>query len=101
METWIALLQQKATASGRPPVFGHGDNPINFVSVVDVAEVVEQVSVDSGTRGKVLEICGPDNLTLRQPAVARSALGRPHHRATANASNVAARDTCCARPIQT
>jgi hypothetical protein len=53
-----------------PLVFGHCDNPINFVSVVDVAELVEQVSVDSGTRSKVLEICGPNNLTLRQLAVA-------------------------------
>ena len=30
-----------AGRSGRPLVFGKGDNPINFVSVIDVAAVVE------------------------------------------------------------
>ena len=31
VELWIDLLEQTARRSGRPLVFGHGDNPINFV----------------------------------------------------------------------
>ncbi len=83
LETWVALLQHTANASGRPVIFGRGDNPINFVSVTDVAALVERVTVDPNTRGSVLEICGPQNLTLCQLAAAvQRAAGRtaqPRH----------------------
>ena len=59
LETWTALLEQTASCSGRPLVFGRGDNPINFVSVDDVAALVERVVVDPSTRGQVFEIGGP------------------------------------------
>ena len=36
-ELWIDVLGKTAARSGRPVVFGRGDNPINFVSVADVA----------------------------------------------------------------
>jgi uncharacterized protein YbjT (DUF2867 family) len=83
LETWIELLEQTAQSSGRPLVFGRGDNPINFVSVKDVAALVERVVFDPCTRGKVLEIGGPQNLTFRQLAAAvQQAAGRasgPRH----------------------
>ena len=83
LETWIALLQQTATGSGRPVVFGRGDNPINFVSATDVASLVERVTTDATNHGSVLEICGPQNLTLSQLAAAvQRAAGRtdePRH----------------------
>jgi uncharacterized protein YbjT (DUF2867 family) len=68
LETWLALLQQTAGRSGRPLVFGRGDNPINFVSVRDVAELLEQVVTDPSTRGQAFEIGGPQNLSLNQLA---------------------------------
>jgi uncharacterized protein YbjT (DUF2867 family) len=78
LELWIDLLRQTAGRSGRPLVFGRGANPINFVSVADVAAVVEHAVIDPTTRGKILEIGGPDNLTLDHLAEAvQAAAGRP------------------------
>jgi NADH dehydrogenase len=83
LELWIDLLQQTAARSGRPLVFGRGDNPINFVSVGDVAALVERAVTDPTTRGKTLEIGGPDNLTFNQLAeavqTAESRTGTPRH----------------------
>ena len=83
LETWIALFEQTAHGSGRPLVFGRGDNPINFVSVSDVAALVERVVVDTSTRYQTIEIGGPQNLSLNQLAAAvQQAAGRadgPRH----------------------
>jgi uncharacterized protein YbjT (DUF2867 family) len=83
LETWIALLERTANGSGRPVVFGRGDNPINFVSVDDVAALIDRVVVDPSTRDKVLQIGGPENLTLNElaAAVQRAArrAGTPRH----------------------
>lgn len=77
LELWIDLLRQTAGRSGRPLVFGRGTNPINFVSVVDVAAIVENAVIDPATRGKILEIGGPDNLTFDDLAEAvQTAAGR-------------------------
>lgn len=78
LELWIDVLAKTAARSGRPVVFGRGDNPINFVSVTDVAGLVEQAVTDPSTRGRILEIGGPDNLTFNQLAAAiQQAAGRP------------------------
>jgi NADH dehydrogenase len=83
LELWIDLLHHTAARSGRPLVFGRGQNPINFVSVADVAALVEQAVIDPTTRGKTLEIAGPNNLTFDQLAQAvQSAAGNtaaPRH----------------------
>ena len=83
LELWIELLGQTAARSGRPLVFGRGQNPINFVSVADVAALVERAVIDPATRGRVLEIGGPDNLTFDELAQAvQTAAGRsqaPRH----------------------
>ncbi len=83
LELWIDVLGKTAARSGRPVVFGHGGNPINFVSVTDVAGLVEQAVTDPATRGRILEIGGPDNLSFNQLATAiQQAAGRtaaPRH----------------------
>ena len=83
LELWIDVLGKTAARSGRPVVFGRGDNPINFVSVTDVAGLVEQAVTDPATRGRILEIGGPDNLSFNQLAAAiQQAAGRtaaPRH----------------------
>lgn len=77
-ELWIELLGRTAARSGRPVVFGRGDNPINFVSVTDVAALVERAITDKATRGQALQIGGPDNLTFNELARAvQAAAGRP------------------------
>jgi NADH dehydrogenase len=75
LELWIELLQQTASRSGRPLVFGSGNNPINFVSVTDVAALVARAIDDPGMRGETLEIGGPDNLTFNQLARAVQTAG--------------------------
>jgi uncharacterized protein YbjT (DUF2867 family) len=77
LELWIEVLQQTAARSGRPLVFGRGQNPINFVSVGDVAALVERAVTDQRARGEALEIGGPANLTFDQLAQAvQTACGR-------------------------
>lgn len=63
VELWIDLLTSTTGRSGRPLVFGRGRNPINFVSVRDVAALVERVVTDQDPPGRTLEIGGPDTLT--------------------------------------
>ena len=83
LETWLALFEQTAGRSGRPLVFGRGENRINFVSSADVAGLVEQAVIDPGTRGTILEIGGPENLSMNELAArAQAATGRnraPRH----------------------
>jgi NADH dehydrogenase len=77
LELWIDVLTSTAARSGRPLVFGRGDNPINFVSVRDVAALVEHAVTDPAARGRILEIGGPDNLSFNQLAAAiQAAAGR-------------------------
>ncbi len=66
METWVSLIGAPLVSDGRTRIFGRGHNPINFVSVHDVARVVEQAVVDRSLRGEVIEIGGPENLSMRQ-----------------------------------
>jgi uncharacterized protein YbjT (DUF2867 family) len=68
VELWISLLAGTAGRSNRPLVFGRGHNPINFVSVRDVAALVEHVVTDRATRGHTEQIGGPDNLTMTELA---------------------------------
>ncbi|MFL6081110.1 MAG: SDR family oxidoreductase [Ornithinibacter sp.] len=67
-ETWAQLLERTAGRSRRPLVFGRGDNPVSWVSVADVAALVERAVLDDTLRGRVLEICGPDPVTLTRLA---------------------------------
>lgn len=82
-ELWIELLRETAERSGRPLVFGRGDNPMNFVSVDDVARLVDLAIDDQSTRGASLDIGGPDNISFNElVAVLRTAdptLGPPRH----------------------
>jgi len=68
VDMWIELLRQSAGKSGRPQVFGRGDNPINFVWVQDVANAVVRAAADPELRGRVIEVGGPGNLTLNELA---------------------------------
>jgi len=83
LETWIGLLQSTAGNSGRPLVFGRGDNPISFVCAGDVAALVDHVVITPSTRGNTLEIGGAEKLTMNQLAAgvqkAAGRRGRPRH----------------------
>lgn len=67
MELWVeAILGKPIIRGGRAPIFGHGTNPINFVSVRDVARFAVIALEDARAREQVIEIGGPENLTLMQ-----------------------------------
>ncbi|HEX3337144.1 MAG TPA: SDR family oxidoreductase [Jatrophihabitans sp.] len=68
LETWMEIVGGKLADGGPGLVFGHGDNPINFVSVVDVAQIVVATVVDPALRAELIEVGGPENLTLRDLA---------------------------------
>ena len=75
LETWIEIVAQTKDRSGRMVVFGRGRNPINFVSVDDVATLVARAIADPDVRGHTLEIGGPENLTFTALAAAIAAPG--------------------------
>jgi uncharacterized protein YbjT (DUF2867 family) len=64
METWCEVLGRPLLDKGKTQVFGNGRNPINWVSAADVAELVALAAVDPEMRGEVIEVGGPDNLTM-------------------------------------
>ena len=64
METWCEVLGRPLLDKGKTQVFGNGRNPINWVSAADVAEFVALAAVDPEMRGAVIEVGGPDNLTM-------------------------------------
>jgi NADH dehydrogenase len=78
METWAGIVGGPILASGKARVYGGGRNPINFVSVRDVAAIVERAVMDPESGGRVLEVRGPEDLTF-DDVVERFAvaLGRP------------------------
>ena len=61
---WLSILEQTAKRSGRPVVVGRGENPINFVSVGDVAALVDVVIAEPATRGETLQLGGPEDLSF-------------------------------------
>lgn len=76
LELWTELLQTTAARSGVPTVFGRGTNPVNFVPVRQVALAVARAATDPSLRGKIIEVGGPENLTLTELAT-RVSGGRP------------------------
>jgi NADH dehydrogenase len=68
LELYLDLLRMSAGKTGRPVIFGRGENPINFVPVQDVATAVAGVVLDPTTRGRVVNVSGPRNYTMKELA---------------------------------
>ena len=68
MELWAQLIGQPILAQGKATIFGRGNNPINFVAVEDIARFVSIALDDSRARNTVIEVGGPENLTMNQLA---------------------------------
>jgi uncharacterized protein YbjT (DUF2867 family) len=64
METWCDVLGRPLLDKGKTQVFGRGLNPINWVSASDVAEFVALATTDPAMRGQLIEVGGPENLTM-------------------------------------
>jgi uncharacterized protein YbjT (DUF2867 family) len=68
METWVGLVGRPLLESGKTRIFGAGNNPINFVSARDVAALVDLAAAEPRLLGEIVEIGGPENMTLNQLA---------------------------------
>ena len=76
METWVWLVGHAIASGGTVRLVGGGDNPVNFVSVRDVAGFVE-LALTGELDNKALDVGGPENLTLNQViALFEEATGR-------------------------
>ena len=68
MDLWAQLIGQPILEQGKTTIFGRGNNPVNFVAVEDVARFVCVALEDPSAGNRVIEIGGPENLTLNQIA---------------------------------
>ena len=64
LETWASILGSSVRTSGRAVVFGSGRNPINFVSVRDVAFIVERAVAGPELWQHAVDVGGPENVTM-------------------------------------
>jgi NADH dehydrogenase len=65
MELWTKLIGESFVATGRTVIFGQGDNPINFVSVRDVAQFIELAAIDPAMRGVAIDV-GGENVSFNE-----------------------------------
>jgi uncharacterized protein YbjT (DUF2867 family) len=66
MELWLSILAEPMLKQGKAMIFGRGANPINFVSVEDVARYALIGLRDPLSRGMTIDIGGPENRSLTQ-----------------------------------
>lgn len=81
LETYAAIMGESLSKSGVAVVFGRGDNPVNFVSALDLAAAVV-FALHGGLKDQAVDIGGPDNLPLNELAdllVKRNGSGRTVH----------------------
>lgn len=77
IETWAGMMLAGLGTKGTIPIFGRGDNPINFVSADDVAALLTLVATDPNQHGRTVELGGSANVTFNQLAdVVQQAAGR-------------------------
>ncbi len=70
MESWATWLGEPILTVGKALILGSGNNPINFISAEDVAAYAVIALQDPQARNQIVEIGGPENLTLNQFAEA-------------------------------
>src|SRR4029077_18093432 len=63
-ETWLEIGGRPLVTTGSTRVFGRGQNPINFVSAVNVARIVDVAATDPALRGESVDLGGPENLSF-------------------------------------
>ena len=66
MELWTQILGGPIRRGQKATVFGSGERPVNLVSAGDVARVVEMALCEPHLARTVLEVGGPENLSLNE-----------------------------------
>jgi len=78
METWMMVVGEPLIRTGKTRIFGSGQNPVNFVSAADVAEVVETAIFDPSLQKTVVEVGGPEDLSFADfTRIVQEVAGRP------------------------
>lgn len=81
MEFWAAMVGSPVLRDGKVTLFGRGRNPINFVSVDDVAAYTLLALEDPRAVGRTFEVGGPENLTMTEVVtIFEREAGRPARR---------------------
>jgi NADH dehydrogenase len=68
MEFWAELVGRPVLQKGSTVILGGGRNPINFVSAGDVARLALTLLDDPGAVREVVELGGPENLSMEEVA---------------------------------
>jgi uncharacterized protein YbjT (DUF2867 family) len=77
MDLWGLRIGQPILKAGKATIFGRGNNPINLVAADDVAQFVCAGLRNPLARNRVIEVGGPENLTLNQVAdILQCVIGR-------------------------
>lgn len=80
LETWLSVIGAPLQTSGHALVFGPGHNPINFVSVRDVAALAVLAIEGDELANQIIDIGGPENLGFEDIAKRLiEGAGRPGH----------------------
>ena len=66
IETWCEVLGRPLLHNGKGIAFGRGRNPVNWVSAWDVAQFADLAVTDPALRSQVIEVGGPENLTMTE-----------------------------------
>lgn len=66
MEWWVEQLGAQIRERGELTIVGNGTKPIDFVAVEDVASFAVLALEDPAYRGRIVEVGGPELLTLGQ-----------------------------------
>jgi NADH dehydrogenase len=62
----MILVSVRDASPGHPMAFGRGANPINWVTAWDVARFAALAAADPALRGRMIEVGGPENLTMTE-----------------------------------
>jgi uncharacterized protein YbjT (DUF2867 family) len=64
LDIWMPMLTTSMRKNGTATLFGPGTNVTNWVAVNDVAEIAARVLTRDDVANEVIEIGGPDNLSM-------------------------------------
>lgn len=66
MDLWGTMIGGPVLKKGQASIFGRGNNPINFVAVEDVADLICMMLENPQSIGKTIQVGGPESLTMNQ-----------------------------------
>jgi uncharacterized protein YbjT (DUF2867 family) len=64
MEAWKEIIGRSIMTGKKVNIYGSGKNPVNFISADDLAQFIQIALEDPRLQQQILEIGGPDHLTL-------------------------------------